>query len=156
MEPTDMSAKHSDANTVLSGRVHRVNNPAANERMPKSVWQPGVVQRLADYIKHLREVDQQPNKSDITSQPAESNERHVCKFNAGYTCACPAGVCASDDATYRYARGPYVATSPTTEPTIRGSTTAQCDRSRCPISGQSCTKANCRDWCESGVDYSKT
>lgn len=135
MEPADMSTKHSDANTVMSGRVHGNNNPAANERMPKSVWQPGMVQRLADYIKRLREVDQQSNKPNVASQSAQP---HVCERNPYRSCNCPGGTCADDDSTYRYARGPYAATI------------------RCPISGQPCSVTSCRDWCESGVDRTKT
>jgi len=126
MEPADMPDQHTNPNTVLSSGLHRLNNSAANEHMPRSLWQPGVVQRLADYIKRVREVDHQPH------------ERHVCRLNASYTCACPTHACANDDATYRHARGPYIVAK------------------RCPVTGQPCAGADCRDWCESGVDYSKT
>lgn len=134
MEPTDMSAKHSDANTVLSGRVHRVNNPAANERMPKSVWQPGMVQRLADYIKHLREVDQQSDK------PHVADLTHQCPRHPERTCNCT-GTCADDDATDR---------KPLTGSAVFDA------KYTCPISGVICFGIKCREWCESGVNYSKT
>lgn len=135
MEPSDMSAQPSNANTGVPCRVHGVHNAAANERMPKSVWQPGVVQRLADYIKHLREVDQQSNQPNIADKPDQS---HICGRNPHRTCNCSGGACADDDATYRYARGPYATAI------------------RCPISGQPCSASSCRDWCESGVDRTKT
>lgn len=145
MEPTDMSDKQPDANTVVPGRVHGANNAAANELMPRSVWRPGVVRILADYIKYVREVDQQPNERAVSSQPDQSP--HVCARNPNRTCNCPTGACADDDATYRYARGPFLST----EPAKHASNVYTC-----PISGRICLGYTCRDWCESGVDRSKT
>lgn len=145
MEPTNMSDKHSDANSLMSGRVHGPDHAAANERMPRSVWQPGVVRRLADYIKHVREVDQQPNECAVADQPDQSS--HVCTRNPHRTCNCPAGACADDDATYRYARGPYRHAQFTQH---------AADIYSCPISGRICLGYECRDWCESGVDRTKT
>lgn len=160
MEPTNLHPKHSDANPELSGRVHGVHHAAANEHMPKSVWQPGVVQRLADYIKHLRQVDQQPNQPDVASQPDQSgqpNERHVCTVDTHRTCTCPRGVCADDSATYRRARGPYQPAGPSASASaVPAAKSDQPGGYTCPVTGQPCTEIKCRDWCESGVDYSKT
>lgn len=138
MEPTNMSAQHSDANAQLSGGVHRLDHAAANERMPKSLWQPGVVRRLADYIKHLRQVDQQSDQSYVAGEPD-----HVCTRNPHRVCNCARGVCADDDATYRLARNPRCNPDVDT-------------KHACPISGVACFGAKCRDWCESGVDRTKT
>lgn len=145
MEPANMSDKHPDANAVVSGGVHGQHHSVNDEYMPKSVWQPGVVRRLADYIRHLREVDNEPNERAVSHQPGFA--RHVCTRNPNRTCNCDAGVCADDAATYRYARGPFLSNRVDAK---------QSSSYHCPISGTSCAKYECRDWCESGVDYSKT
>ena len=141
MEPADMSDKHPDSNAELSGRVRGADHPAANEHMPRSIWRPGVVQRLADYIKHVREVDQQSVQPDITL------ERHICTRDATRTCLCPRGACADDSSTYRRARGPYLYAEHTQH---------AADLYTCPISGTICLGTKCREWCESGVDRTKT
>ena len=134
MEPTNMPDKHSDANAVVCGGVHGQHHPVNDEYMPKSVWQPGVVRRLADYIRHLREVD---NESNQCAQPGFT--RHVCTRNPHRTCNCDAGVCADDAATYRYARGPFLST--------RILASEQPGSFRCPISGTPCAEYQCREWC---------
>lgn len=139
-ESTDLHTKHSDTNPKLSGGICGSDSSAANEQLPRSIWQPGVVKRLADYIKHLREVDQQPDERAVSGQPDQSS--HVCTRNPHRTCNCPADACADDDATYRNARGPYLS--------------AESTNYTCPISGRICLGVECREWCESGVDYSKT
>jgi len=146
MEPAHMSDKHADANAVMSGGVHGQHHSVNDEYMPKSVWQPGVVRRLADYIRHLREVDNEPNERTVSHQPGFA--RHVCTRNPHRTCNCDAGICADDAATYRYARGPFLPAC--------GVDAKQSSSYHCPISGTPCAKYECRDWCESGVDYSKT
>jgi hypothetical protein len=151
MEPTNMSDKHPDANAVVSGGVHGQQHSVNDEYMPKSVWRPGVVRRLADYIQQLREVDDESNKRPLARQPRQSVEsRHVCARNPNRTCNCAAGVCADDAATYRYARGPFLSTR------VAAPKPNHLGNFRCPISGQLCSSNVCRDWCESGVDYSKT
>jgi hypothetical protein len=95
----------------------------------------------------LRQVDDESNKRPVARQPSEpAQSGHVCTRNPHRTCNCYAGVCADDATTYRYARGPFV---PTPKPNQLGNF-------RCPVSGQLCSSNVCRDWCESGVDYSKT
>ena len=151
MEPANMSDKHPDANAVVSGGVHGQQHSVNDEYMPKSVWRPGVVRRLADYIQQLREVDDESNKRPLARQPRQSVEsRHVCTRNPNRTCNCDAGVCADDAATYRYARGPFLSTR------VAAPKPNHLGNFRCPISGQLCSSNVCRDWCESGVDYSKT
>ena len=147
MEPTDMPSKHADTNPELSGRVRGTDTPAANEQLPRSIWQPGVVKRLADYIKHVREVDNKPDKPHKSAQPDKSSEPHRCINIPVRTCHCPDGVCADDPATYRRARGPY---------RFSEFTQHAADLYTCPISGSICLTIKCREWCESGVDRSKT
>jgi hypothetical protein len=160
MEPANMSDKHPDANAVVSGGVHGQQHSVNDEYMPKSVWRPGVVRRLADYIQQLREVDDESNKRPLARQPRQSaqseqpSQPHVCTRSPHRTCNCDAGVCADDDATYRYARGPFVATDPSQR--IAAPKPNELGNFRCPITGQLCSANVCRDWCESGVDYSKT
>lgn len=103
--------------------------------MPRSVWQPGVVQRLADYIKQLREVDQQSNEPHVAGK---SDQPHVCPRNPHRTCNCPRGTCADDSESYRFARGPYRIATP--KPNELGNF-------RCPVSGQLCSANICREWC---------
>ena len=137
MEPTNMPDKHSDANAVVCGGVHGQHHPVNDEYLPKSVWQPGVVRRLADYIRHLREVDNESNERTVSHQPGFA--RHVCTRNPHRTCNCDAGVCADDAATYRYARGPFLST--------RILASEQPGSFRCPISGTPCAEYQCREWC---------
>ncbi len=152
MEPTYMPTEHSDADAVMSCRVCGQHHAAANEHMPRSIWQPGVVRRLADYIKHVREVDNQSDKSDKSGEPNKSCvTRHVCTRDSTRTCLCPRGACADDSSTYRNARGPYLYAEPAKSAKPTESTVYTC-----PISGRICLQFNCRDWCESGVDRTKT
>lgn len=130
MEPTYMPTEHSDADAVMSCRVCGQHHPAANEHMPKSVWQPGVVRRLADYIKHVRQGDHEPVKPDVAS------EQHTCTRHPERTCNCT-GACADDDVNDRY-------------------TQRVTDFYTCPVAGSLCLGTKCRDWCESGVDRTKT
>jgi hypothetical protein len=152
MEPANMSDKHPDANAVVSGGVHGQHHSVNDEYMPKSVWRPGVVRRLADYIQQLREVANEPDQRAVSHQPGFT--RHVCARNPNRTCNCDAGVCADDAATYRYARGPFLSANPSQR--IAAPKPNHLGNFRCPISGQLCSSTVCRDWCESGVDYSKT
>lgn len=131
MEPADMSDQHSNPNTELPGGLCGQHHPAANEHMPRSIWQPGVVKRLADYIKHVREVDNE------SVQPRVAAEQHSCARHPERTCNCAAGTCADDDTINRY-------------------TQYATDLYTCPISGTICLGLKCRDWCESGVDRTKT
>ena len=144
MEPTKLRAKHTDADAGVPDRVHGKHRSDNVEHMPQSVW-AACVGFLGDVFKHLRQVAHKSYEPDKSGQPGEP---HVCTRNPYRTCNCPAGACADDDATYRYARGPY-GTVRTPEPNKLGDF-------RCPISGLACSKYACREWCESGVDYTKT
>jgi len=154
MEPTNMPDKHSDTNTVVSGGIHGQHHSVNDEYVPKSVWQSGVVRRLADYIRHVREVDDQSNQRVVSNKPGESTQsqqpgftRHVCARNPHRTCNCDAGVCADDAATYRYARGPFLTAEssqrvPTPKPNHLGNFS-------CPIDNKLCSSDVCKGWCKS-------
>lgn len=102
--------------------------------MPRSLWQ-SIIWSMDDKLRFLREVAHKSDKRDVASESDQS--RHICRFNTGYTCACPSGVCANDDATYRHARGPYLPVEPN-----------HLGNFRCPVSGKLCSSFVCRDWCE--------
>lgn len=142
----DMQGNDANTNAVVPAGVHGLNNAAANEYVPRSVWQPGVVKHLADYIEHLRKVDQQSNESDVSSQPNKPNQSRICERNPHRICNCPRGVCADDDATYRFARGPYTATGDANG-RIRAPKPNEHGNFRCPISGFLCSESVCREWC---------
>jgi hypothetical protein len=46
------------------------------------------VATLGDYIRHLQEVDKQPDQSCVACQPVESNFSHICPNNPILTCNC--------------------------------------------------------------------
>jgi hypothetical protein len=46
------------------------------------------VATLGDYIRHLQEVDKQPDQSNVASQSVESNFDHICPNNPILTCNC--------------------------------------------------------------------
>ena len=46
------------------------------------------VATLGDYIRHLQEVDKQPNQPCVACEPAESSFEHICPNNPILTCNC--------------------------------------------------------------------
>jgi hypothetical protein len=149
MEPSDLPSKHTNTDAQLSGGVHRHHHADQDFHVPEPLWAT-FVGRLGNLIKHLCKVGHKPDQRAV---PSESGEpRHVCRLNPGYTCTCASGVCANDDATYRHARGPYLPV----EHGVRAPEPNKYGNFRCPISGQLCSSTVCREWCESGVDYTKT
>lgn len=153
-ESTNMSDKRTDTNSVMSGRVHRLDNAAANEHMPRSVWQPGVVQRLADYIKQLREVDKQSDERAVSNQPDQPGQPefsgHVCTRNPNRTCNCPTGSCADDDSTYRYARGPFGAVPIDEFGRVITPKPNELGNFRCPVNNLACSVDVCSGFCLEG------
>ena len=149
-----MSDKHPKPDAIVPNGVHGQHRADNDEYVPRSVWAPRVVRRLADYIKQLRKVDDESNKRVVARQPPQP--AHVCARNPHRTCNCPAGACADDDATYRYARGPFGAVLYDELGRVRAPRPNQLGNFRCPITGQLCSSTVCREWCESGVDYTKT
>jgi hypothetical protein len=149
-ESTNVPSGDAKTDAILSSGVHGKHYPVNDQYLPKSVWQSGVVRRLADYIRYVREVDDESNQRPLARQPSQSTQpeqsRHVCTRNPHRTCNCDAGVCADDAATYRYARGPFLATNPSQR--IAAPKPNRLGNFRCPISGQLCSADICREWCE--------
>lgn len=149
MESTNVSTKHTNADVIVSSGVHGRNCADDDQHLSKSLW-TAFVGGLGIVFKYLREVCHESYKRLIASQSDKSSvARHVCTSNESYTCHCPAGVCANDASTYRRARGPYIRRIRPTIPNNLGKFT-------CPVSGSICSAYTCREWCESGVDRSKT
>jgi hypothetical protein len=160
-EPTNVPSGDAKPDAILSSGVHGKHHSVNDEYVPKSIWQSGVVRRLADYIRQLREVDDQSNQrplayqSNQSAQPEQSGfTRHVCTRNPHRTCNCDAGVCADDAATYRYARGPFLATNPsqrvpTPKPNHLGNFS-------CPIDNKLCSSDVCNGWCKSSGPGAET
>jgi hypothetical protein len=46
------------------------------------------VSTLGDYIRHLQEVNQQPDQSNVANQSVESSFEHICPNNPILTCNC--------------------------------------------------------------------
>lgn len=158
MEPTNLSDKHANSDTILPSGVHGKHRPVNDEYVPKSVWQPRVVKRLADYIRQLREVDDESDKRAVSSQSSQSakseQSRHVCTRNPHRTCNCNAGVCADDDATYRYARGPFLAANPNQR--VPAPKPNHLGNFNCPIDNKLCSSDVCSDWCKGSGSGSET
>ena len=130
MEPTNLHSKHSDADHTLRGGLHGQRGADHEQHLSQSVW-AACMGFVGDVFKHLREVYFKPDK------PNESDKPHRCTNVPERICYCAPGVCADDATTYRYAK--LAAKHP-----------------RCPVSGQFCAGSSCREWCESGVNRSKT
>lgn len=143
MEPTNMHRKHTDADAKLSSGVRGLHHPDQNLDVPQSVWS-AFVGRLDNFLKCLRQVGHKPDQPNKSGESAQPCERHVCRLNPSYTCACPSGACANDDATYRHARGPFIPT----EQRVRSPEPNALGNFRCPVSGKLCSSFVCRDWCE--------
>jgi hypothetical protein len=155
MEPTNLSDKHTDANAIVPSGIHGSHNAAANELMPKSIWRNGVVRSLADYIRQLREVDDESNQRPVTDQPNQPGfTRHVCARNPHRTCNCDTGICADDSATYRYARGPFRAVESSQR--IAAPKPNELGNFNCPIDNKLCSANVCNGWCEGSGTGAKT
>lgn len=146
--PSDLQGTDKKPDSVLPAGIRGADNAVNDQHMPRSVWANGMAQRLADYIRYVREVDQQPDQPDIAGESHKPNQRHICKRDPDRSCSCPSGVCADDDATYRYARGPFLVAS--TDPRIPVPKPNHLGNFRCPISGKLCSEFICRDWCSGG------
>jgi hypothetical protein len=149
--PSNLHTEQPAANPKLRGGVRWHDHADPHFNVPEPIW-AAFVGKLVNIVKHLRKVGVKSNQSDVPGkpaqpeQPSQSSERHTCTRHPERTCNCPRGACADDDATYKHARGPYLRAP---EPNHLGNF-------RCPVSGQLCSATVCREWCEAGVDYTKT
>jgi len=161
---TNVPSGNSKPDAILSSGVHGKHNPVNDEYMPKSIWQSGVVRRLADYIRYVREVDDKSDQRVVSSKPGESTQpeqpgftRHVCTRNPHRTCNCDAGVCADDAATYRYARGPFLTTeSSQRSAKVRTPEPNKLGNFNCPIDNKLCSSDVCNGWCKSSGTGAET
>lgn len=150
MEPTNMPAKHTDANTVVPSRVHGQHSPNIHQHLPESVWEScwGFVGNVFKHLCKVAVKPDEPNESCVAN--------HVCDRNPHRTCNCARGVCADDDATYRYARVNSRPVKLDQHNRVLAPEPNHLGNFRCPVSGQLCSATVCREWCEAGVDYTKT
>jgi hypothetical protein len=74
-------------NTTMPDRLYGEHYPDSFIDMPRPVREPNVA-TLGDYIRHLQEVNQQPDQSNVAGQPVESNFEHICPNNPILTCNC--------------------------------------------------------------------
>ena len=158
---TNVPSGNAKPDAILSSGIHGKYRSVNDEYMPKSVWVSGVVRRLADYIRYVREVDDQPDQRVVSSKPCESTQseqssftRHVCTRNPHRTCNCDAGICADDAATYRYARGPFL----TAESSQRIATPKpnKLGNFNCPIDNKLCSSDVCSGWCKGSCTGAET
>jgi hypothetical protein len=84
------------------------------------------VATLGDYIRHLQEVDKQPDQSNVSSQPTESSFDHICPNNPILTCNC---------------------TDPKFCAELGSDPDRQYGNKRCPDSGRICNERDCPNEC---------
>jgi hypothetical protein len=85
-----MSNKQPTTNSELPDRLYGEHYPDSFLDMPRSVRESNVA-TLGDYIRHLQEVDKQPDQPCIACEPSKSNEStfdHICPNNPILTCNC--------------------------------------------------------------------
>lgn len=138
MEPADMPAKHTDADPCLPGGLHGSDRADYDKHVPQSLW-AACMGFVGDIIKQLRQVGHKPDQRAVAGQ--SDLPSHVCPRNPHRVCDCPAGACADDDESYRYARGVRARVA-TPEPDALG-------QFFCPVSGHPCSERFCRGWCQS-------
>ena len=117
MEPTYMPAKHADADAVMPCRVCGCHHADKDQRLPQSLWAT-LVGRVDDFIKLVRQVDDQRGQRAVARQPGESTEPqqpgqpHVCPRNPKRSCNCDPGRCADDDTGIRRRDGRVTTLAP--------------------------------------------
>ena len=74
-------------NSQLPDRLYGEHYPDSFLDVSKSVREPNVA-TLGDYIRHLQEVDKQPDQSCVACVAPESSFEHICPNNPILTCNC--------------------------------------------------------------------
>ena len=119
----------------MSSGLHGRDHASNDKYMPRSVWQP-LVRAVDDYFRHVREIAHKPDQSNVANQSAEPSQPHRCERHNERNCNCTGGTCADDDGgagdgnPFEQHRQQYR------------------DATHCPVSGQQCSRFNCREWCE--------
>jgi hypothetical protein len=120
-----MSDKQPTTNSTMPDRLYGEHYPDAFLDMPRSVRESNVA-TLGDYIRHLQEVNQQPDQSNVANQPVESSFQHICPNNPILTCNC---------------------TDPRFCAELGNDPDNQHGNKRCPESGRICNERDCPDEC---------
>jgi hypothetical protein len=76
-----------NANSSMPDRLYGEHYPDAFLDVSRPVREPNVA-TLGDYIRHLQEVDKQPDQSCVACEPLESGFDHICPNNPILTCNC--------------------------------------------------------------------
>ena len=82
-----MQNDNRNPNAAMPDRLYGEHYPDSFLDVSRPVRESNV-STLGDYIRHLQEVNQQPDKPCVTSQPVESNFSHICPNNPILTCNC--------------------------------------------------------------------
>jgi hypothetical protein len=82
-----MPNKQPTTNSQLPDRLYGEHYPDSFIDVSRSIRESNVA-TLGDYIRHLQEVNQQPNQSCVACEPIESNFDHICPNNPILTCNC--------------------------------------------------------------------
>jgi hypothetical protein len=143
MEPTYMPTKHADADAVMPCRVCGCHHADQDQRLPQSLWAT-LVGRVDDFIKLVRQVDDQRDQRAVAREPGEppepsiASDGHACPRHTERRCNCADDSCADDDIGIVAGREP-----------VRSPTPNFLGRFRCPVNGKLCSVHSCRTWCES-------
>jgi hypothetical protein len=86
-EPTDMPDIKPTTNSTMPDRLYGEHYPDSFIDVPRPVRESNVA-TLGDYIRHLQEVDKQPDKPCFACEPVESSFEHICPNNPILTCNC--------------------------------------------------------------------
>jgi hypothetical protein len=76
-----------NANTTMPDRLYGEHYPDSFLDVSRPIRESNV-STLGDYIRHLQEVNQQPDQPNVASQPVESSFDHICPNNPILTCNC--------------------------------------------------------------------
>jgi hypothetical protein len=85
-----MPNKQPTTNSSMPDRLYGEHYPDSFLDVSRSIREPSVA-TLGDYIRHLQEVNQQPDQSNVAGQSVESSQStydHICPNNPILTCNC--------------------------------------------------------------------
>jgi hypothetical protein len=74
-------------NSTMPDRLYGEHYPDSFLDVSRPIRESNVA-TLGDYIRHLQEVDKQPNQPCVACEPAESSFDHICPNNPILTCNC--------------------------------------------------------------------
>jgi hypothetical protein len=103
MEPTNLCPDDSNTNPELRDGVYRRDHADADIFLSYPVRYTHL-ERMDDHGRLMRQIAEQSNKPNVTSQPVESKQpsesdepRHVCTRHPERTCNCAGNECGDDD-----------------------------------------------------------